>query len=125
MKNFVKFCQASIVLGVLFFIPGIGRAASKFSTTSRVCVSTSTASPTTILSANGYAQRTTLINGTTNYIMIGDADTVFSASDSTGTARIPASSSFSPDGNNQPWRGTLRGVSNGSGCVTIDVIQAQ
>lgn len=100
-------------------------AASKFTVNSRVCVSTSTASPTTILEANNYAQRTTLINGTTNYIMIGDADTVFSASDSTGTARIPASTSFSPDGNNQPWKGKLRGVSNGSGCVNIDVIQAQ
>lgn len=106
-------------------LPRPAIAASKFAVNSRVCVSTSTASPTTILSANNQAQRTTLINGTTNYIMIGDADTVFSTSDSTGTARIPASSSFSPDGNNQPWRGVLKGVSNGAGCVNIDVIQAQ
>jgi hypothetical protein len=105
--------------------PALAEASSDVAVSNRVCVSTAPASPTTILSANRYATRTVLINNTTNYIMVGDGDTTFSTSDSTGTARIPANSSFSPDELSKPWQGTLKGVSSGSGCVTIDVIQTQ
>lgn len=91
----------------------------------RVSISTATASPTTICSPDQSAKRTTLVNNNTDYILIGDFDTTFSNSATTGTFRIPGGSSWSPDGPTEPYRGGLKGVAGGSGAITVDIIRVK
>jgi len=98
------------------------------STSKRVAVSTSTA--TTLLSADPQAKKTCLINTTTDYILIGDADTTFSTSATTGTFRLPGTvSGTSPsgycfDGPNFSYKGALKAMAPGaSAAVVVDVIR--
>lgn len=100
-------------------------AAVTISSSFRVCVSTNAASPTEVIAADQRADSTMLINSTTDYFYIGDADTTFSTSDTTGTARIPANSSITLDGPKQPYKGSVYGVSGGSGDLCLDVIRTK
>ena len=98
-----------------------------FNTNTRVSVSTVTASPTTLFTADKDVKDVALINSTTNYILLGDADTSFSTSASTGTFRLPGT----PSGATpvpfwlRAYRGTLKAVSGGAGAVSIDVLATE
>jgi hypothetical protein len=115
---------------LLLLCTGTARADSavQFSVNQRVVVSTVTAG-TTLLSADQYAKRTCLMNSTTDYLLIGDADTTFSTSATTGTFRLPGTTaSTNPqwycfDGPTAPYKGALKAVSGGATSITVDVIR--
>lgn len=113
------------VAGIGLFTRREAGAATNIPKNNRVSVSTSTASPTTIAAADPKAKRTTLVNNNTDYLLVGDLDTTFSNSATTGTFRVPANSSWSPDGPTEPYTGGIKGVSGGSGAINVDIIRVR
>ena len=93
-----------------------------------VSVSTTTTG-TAILSADHQAKKTCLVNSTTDYMLLGDDSTTFSTSASTGTFRLPGTATgttpqpFCLDGPTAPYKGSVKGVSGGSGSIVIGVIR--
>jgi hypothetical protein len=93
--------------------------------TGGVVVSNSPATPTKVLSKNDFANRTWLLNLSTNTIYLvgpsttsvsGDTPATFSISLTTGSFYLVGGSSvtFTPDGA-EPYRGAMWAVSTGSG----------
>ena len=120
MRWIKRLCAAlSLTLGVSGLCYG---GSNSISTTARVSVSTSTA--TTLFTADQQIKRTILINNNTDYILIGDADTTFSTSETTGTFRLPGSTAFSPDGT-LPFTGSMKAIAGGSGAINIDVMRVK
>ena len=98
------------------------------STSKRVAVSISTA--TSLLTADPQAKKTCLLNATTDYLLIGDEDTTFSTSATTGTFRLPGTvANTNPcwycfDGPGAPYKGVLKAMAPGaSAAVNVDVIR--
>ncbi len=103
--------------------------AIRISVNQRVVVSSTSA--TTLVSPDPYAKKTCLLNATTDYLLIGDFDTTFSTSASTGTFRLAGTTASAQpqwscfDGPGIPYKGGLKARANGSGTVTVDVIREQ
>lgn len=123
--NIKKWALILIVTGIGLLSRREASAGVTVNTSSRVSVSTSPASPTIVVAPDPKAKRTTVINNATDYILIGDYSTTFSSHASTGTARIPGNSAWSPDGPTEPYTGGLKAVGSGSGPVVIDVIRVR
>ena len=127
-----------IALGLVFSLTALGHAGDgihRMVNCTRVQVSTTPASPVTMLSASNVARRTQLLvnpiggDGTTpaaaDAILIGDAGTTFSASSSTGTVRIRANVWWSPDSFQAPYVGALTAVAISTGPLNVDVCREQ
>jgi len=118
------------VLLLLFALCGVARAGDSvtLSSVKRVAVSTST--ETTLLSPDPQAKKTCLLNDTTNYLLIGDASTTFSTSDSTGTFKLPGTvASTNPcwycfDPTDGAYKGGLKAIAPGaSAAVNVSVLR--
>jgi len=118
-------------LALLALVRGFAHAgedAVTLSTAKRVAVSTSAA--TSLLSADQQAIKTCLMNDTTSYLLIGDADTTFNTSDSTGTFKLAGT----PANTNPTWycfdpphgsyKGSLKALAPGAaGPVNVSVLR--
>ncbi len=103
--------------------------ATRISVSSQVSVSTSSTG-TQLVAADPYAKKTCLMNSTTNYLLLGDADTTFSTT-TTGSFRLLGTVATAQpdwiclDGPGIPYRGALRAVSSGAVAITIGVLREQ
>jgi len=93
-------------------------------------IAVSTSSVTTVLSADPQAKKTCIMNTSADYLLIGDADTVFSTSATTGTFRLAGTvANTNPnwycfDGPTAPYKGAIRAQAPGaSAAVVISVIR--
>lgn len=84
----------------------------------------STSAPTALSSQCSTCLRTTIINGNTDYILLGTSSAAsdYSTSASTGTARV-TNASYSPDGIVNPYTGPLYCMGSGSGGVTVQILR--
>lgn len=98
----------------LFFPSFAFGVSMTFNPSSQVSVSTSPASPTLIFASDSLANRTLIVNDTDFKLHIATYSTTFSTSLTTGTFYVPARSSYSPDGNVDPYRGPIYGVISGT-----------
>jgi hypothetical protein len=121
---------------VIAFVLLMGSCATALCSDSAVTISVSkliavsTSSVTTVLSADPQAKKTCIMNTSADYLLIGDADTVFSTSATTGTFRLAGTvASTNPnwycfDGPTAPYKGAIRAQAPGaSSAVVISVIR--
>jgi hypothetical protein len=128
LRWLLKLAAGFLLIGLTSGLAHAGDSAVQMSTSHRVVVTTQTAG-TTLLAADTMAKKTCLMNSTTDYLLIGDADTTFSTSATTGTFRLAGTPSGQVpqlvclDGPGAPYRGVVRAVSGGSGSINIDVFR--
>lgn len=97
--------------------------ANSFNDNKQVVCSTSTA--TKLSDSCPTCLRTTIINGNTDYLLLGDgASYSFSTSATTGTARI-TSGSYSPDGVFNPYTGAIYALCGGANSITVQVLRVK
>jgi hypothetical protein len=129
MKKLLLFV-AALLTGPIWAPAVHAAGATAIATSKRVVVSTAVAG-TEILAADPYAQKTCLLNATTNYIMLSSASGGFSISATTGSFRLSGTvASTNPawwclDGPSGPYKGPLYGVSGAAGDMTVDVLRTQ
>lgn len=125
-----KFKTLSFAFGVALLLLAAGplrpafAGAVSFNDNKQVVCSTSAV--TALSSQCSTCLRTTIINGNTDYILIGTSSALvdYSTVASTGTARI-TNASYSPDGVVNPYTGPLYCLGSGSGGVTVQVLRVK
>lgn len=92
-------------------------------------ISTTTASPTKILSYDSFCQRTWIVNSSTFTIFISSVSNNLSTSTSFGIPGTGATTNspviFSPDGSNEPFVGQLFAVANTQSPPSISIFRSK
>jgi hypothetical protein len=90
-------------------------------------ISTTTSSPTQILTKDSYVQRTYIVNTSTFTIFISSVSSNISTTTSFGIPGVSAGSSviFTPDGTNAPYEGAMWAVTTGQTPPSISIFRSK